>query len=834
MLIKHLILTDFVKFRVNRVSQITITIDSNTQLIIGSNGSGKSSLLHELFPYAPVKSSFGKDNAYKELVLSHGNNEYKIIYSEHGHIFLRDGINLNKNGNHDTQRELIEKYLGLNNNIHTILKCSLPICDMTPSLRKKSLIDLNPMDIYLFLEKYKHVHKNVVAYGNNLDRLYMRKKQLIDQKLPDEQYKTLLENKATLENQEKLLLIWSANVDSELRKYRLIEDESIDIGKIHSELKLYANQLSIFADVRRSTYQEQLIKLPTKITMINEEIVGDIDHAIEDLVTTLNEYEAERAKLVDMPVGVNDELSTIYKKLEMYKFEDSFVGIPENMIDAMYNTAEIINNKLVDLTYITYGKIVDKTKLNETYRILADQKATLTQLNNELTSLDKQYAALEKTVKTYNVPDGCDKSKCELLRIYDKHTATKITERDIIVASQHKVSDDISKLQIEYTELSSWYETQLHVWSIVDSVLKIVNDTNVLRQKFDDTFIIDRIRTTPLIFNNDIISYISDSVAFLEYQKLHDRIIELKKLAEMFESKQELSASVLDTEIRKYNDSLAKMRNKHASKLNVMLELESKYKHLRDFDKLKIELSNLSITLTKQLVNETNSANRIYLTRLFKILHNILTSVRSELLEVIRITNDQNVLIERLDKEVNLIIDELKPKYDNAKLIEKTLSQLPIDYTRSFVNNLIITTNYFLGEIMTYPLSLVMLDDDDILDFGFPVMVDDVLVKDISSCSDGQRAMINLSFNLALIIELKYNNMAIYIDEADRTLDNTHTTRLAVLLSSLVDKGVVSQLFVVGHHPCFLDSLSGDVIVLNSDNITLPAIYNEQVEIIRD
>jgi DNA repair exonuclease SbcCD ATPase subunit len=186
-----------------------------------------------------------------------------------------------------------------------------------------------------------------------------------------------------------------------------------------------------------------------------------------------------------------------------------------------------------------------------------------------------------------------------------------------------------------------------------------------------------------------------------------------------------------------------------------------------------------------------------------------------------------------LDKEVDSVIAELKPKCDKAKMVEMALSELPIKYTQSFINSVIEDANYFIDKLLTYPLVIDKYATTEECDFSFPVVIEhDVKSKDISYCSDGQKAIINLAFNLALIIELKYNDYPIYVDEIDRALDTTHSHRLTKLLTSLKDTGVVSQMMVVNHHQSMIDGVNGDVVILNGDNITLPSTYNEYVTII--
>jgi len=305
----------------------------------------------------------------------------------------------------------------------------------------------------------------------------------------------------------------------------------------------------------------------------------------------------------------------------------------------------------------------------------------------------------------------------------------------------------------------------------------------------------------------------------------------LKRDNEVKESQMKFSSDVLRIEISKYKQQLTDTRKKHDDKVTELSSMLKESNHLKAYanDKETLEkiLSNVNVFEEYAEIK----ASREYLTNFYNILNSILQTTRKELIEINKICAEQDSLISRLDKEVNSVIDQLKVKYNDSKLVESSLFELPINYTRSFVNRLIETTNYFVAEVMTYPMMILPIDDGNRMDFSFPIVVDDVRLKDINGCSDGQKAIVTLAFNLALIIELGLNDYPIYIDEVDRALDTAHSKRLSELLNMLMEKNIVSQLFAVNHHPSFIDYLTDKgIIVLNGDNIDIPHDANENVE----
>ena len=168
-------------------------------------------------------------------------------------------------------------------------------------------------------------------------------------------------------------------------------------------------------------------------------------------------------------------------------------------------------------------------------------------------------------------------------------------------------------------------------------------------------------------------------------------------------------------------------------------------------------------------------------------------------------------------------------------LIEKALSPnsgIPHQYMVSYLNALLKTMNYFISKVFSYPMELILLKDDDFLTYKFPIKIGgDVTLPDINMGSSAQKEMIDIAFMLAQMVQLKLSDYGLKIDELDRAFDSHHRQKLLELFSSLVDDGICSQLFLVSHHAVMSQGLSNaDNLVLNDANITLPAVYNTNVE----
>lgn len=828
MKVTNLVLNDFNKLQVSKIKNIVMdTSNTDTQLIIGSNGSGKSSILHELFPFPPIRSVFGK-NGYKALTIQHNGKEYRLIFDiNHGHSFICDGTNLNKNGNFDTQRELIDNHFQLNNNIHTILKCSLPIHEMTPSQRRKIIFDINPIDINVFLDRHKKVRKDVVNYGNNLDRLYDRHKQLISQTIPTEQLNEIISTRTKLETQEKNLLIWISRVQEELSRYRINNDVMLyDVNDIRNITRQLYHSLPLYFNIDRSSYRNSLIELPVKIDMLDNEII-DLERSIDELIRSISQYETQKDQLSAISDEFTDELNSGRLMIAEYDGKD-FRAIDIGKLSSVEELARTIQHDIGRL-YDIDTKIIARTELV----IIRDK---LTQINNDINQLNRileisnvRLTELDSSMKTYTIPSDCSKTECQLYNVYNEHYSKKDAERTKLVDELATCNDKLTKAKEAYVELDMIYSAQSKVWRIIELICDKIK-TSELRIYYNDNDIETMMINSPMSIYNDIVDKINSSVKHHEYLQLVVRVAELEKLEDISKSKQQLSAELINYEIDKYTKRFESLKDKYDNKSAKRQAIRAELTKLDDFDKLNRKLADLGSSTDRYIEYLTDVASIEYLNKLANILNQILHDVRSELIEIVRISKEQELLVERLDKEVNGIIEQIRPRYEKAKIIEAALAELPITYIKTFINNVIGITNNFISQIATYPIHIIPYDDTPT--FEFAVSIDDeVLLKDISSCSDGQKAIIQLCFCLALIVELKYNDYPIYIDEIDRTLDTVHSARLTSLINQLVNNGMVSQVFMVNHHQSVFDGTIGDITVLNSDNIKLPTNYNNNTTI---
>jgi len=165
--------------------------------------------------------------------------------------------------------------------------------------------------------------------------------------------------------------------------------------------------------------------------------------------------------------------------------------------------------------------------------------------------------------------------------------------------------------------------------------------------------------------------------------------------------------------------------------------------------------------------------------------------------------------------------------------MEKALIAIPKESTINFLNDIFEQANKIIESVWTIPLRIELLSDTDQLNYEFTVSGDNNSKREISDCSDGQNEIITLAINLALRINLGHLDLPIALDEAGRTMDDTHKEKLLYLLKQLLDDRIISQLFLVSHTAVIHEGFSdAETLVVREDNVFLPEIYNKHVKII--
>ena len=170
-------------------------------------------------------------------------------------------------------------------------------------------------------------------------------------------------------------------------------------------------------------------------------------------------------------------------------------------------------------------------------------------------------------------------------------------------------------------------------------------------------------------------------------------------------------------------------------------------------------------------------------------------------------------------------------------LLEENLSPtkgMIADEMMNFISSYIEQINLICEEIWGYKLELGLCNmDNGVLDYNFPLIVENEIVDDIKMASKGQAEIINLAFTMVMRQYLNLNGFGIYFDEIGQAFDEFHRRKLFDYIKSLQSKHLCSQIFMINHYTVNTGGLvNHDVVVLDDRNIVVPNHYNANVKIV--
>jgi hypothetical protein len=309
------------------------TPTAKIQLVLGSNMSGKSTLLRLLLPYPEPKTNFD-EGGYTELTLIHDGDIYKLrstgtTYS----LQINAGENLNHGGGISLQQKLVLLHFGIDREVQRMALGMTKFTEMSPTKRKMWAIRLSQID-------YDYIQS-----------LFSKIKE-------DHQYKT------------------------SVVKYRLSSIENLVVTDIegvkaeYEELKVYANFLSTitnpsvrdyaFNQLKLNEYTEELDTIESKFKLYT--LPDDLDDQLSSTTSNLAVHESAFTRISEEIDNLGGEV--IVSRPDLMALESAKLEI-ETLTPWSYNCDISIGHSL--LTHKDWISTYLIDPINETTNALKER-----------------------------------------------------------------------------------------------------------------------------------------------------------------------------------------------------------------------------------------------------------------------------------------------------------------------------------------------------------------------------------------------------------------------------------------------------------------------------
>lgn len=845
MFIKSAKLKNFKPFSLSNIQQLHLNSSSDIQIFIGDNGSGKSSLLNELHPNAAIKPMYNK-KGLKEIVLTHKNDEY-ILTSDFAsvagnHSFRINDEELNISGTAGIQNELVSSYLGYTPLIHDITHMNYLMCSMSKTERKNFLLELNPVDLSLVLDKHKILCSRLREFKNNLTLLHNKKLEVETHLLSKDLRKSLMQEKTKLSevfngiNSELYHLnkVFDS-IGKDLDKYPLhiTQFKLSDVHKTCHQINQFLTECQDIVDREesnlRSTYTDGFVR-----TTVLENDLTYVKEKISNIVRELETYDKHI-----QTIGTDVTLESLQKevitlKKQKYDIDPKVRIIPEHdyeyqrtilleSIDYLHSYRERFRNRVPNekhLELVFRKKYILQTRLSSTSANLSTVEKNISEWNDQLRTIPQRQNSFEMS----QMCDSCEyynHFESQLVEIRDK---LKISEnlRQHYSNQVHKLTKIVDILDNLYADMAEQHETFV---AIVKSLRYTVfnMEYSALRHVYLSDFnqLIGQMQLT-----------LTESLRSYENNILDKHIEEVSSRISYMLSTGTQSIDILKDLSQKKHTEYLETQDRLLTIESQYVEVLQKTKKYKEFLDKKKDLEQMESDLNSYTEYVVLRANRKFCLTLIEEQKVELNSVNQKLREIETTIQDQISLQARLDDVVTTIATIEKQRKE-LQIIEYGLSpytgflnQNLVDFTNVLIHNV----NCILSQVWSYPLQLVPLDLTNPFDGIFPILVDDIVVPDISKLSKGQQAIVNLAWTFAFIFAKKLSDYPVYLDEVDGALDPFHKQKLLEWLQSAIEKKYVSQMWLVGHDLVLFNGFNNaEILALMDNNIVQCEKINEHV-----
>ena len=861
MKITYLKLENFVNIKAG-MKRTKVEIDlskskNNLILLCGPNGSGKTSLLSELHPFAnsgnmDVRGDTnliieGKDG-YKEVHIVDKDDSYVI---KHHYMFAKktksvksfiskNGIELNPNGNVKSFKEAVNDHLGIDQELLKLMRLGSNVTSLInmKSTNRKNFATKLFSDIEVYNGFYKKVsdeYRNIRAVmKNTADKI--NKFNIQDASEFDKQL-LLINNEINLysANKENLQkdIITIENKLSELR----IEDEEETINSFKSveqEIESANSLLTLVKDIHMSKdeYALQYEKNRQKIQLAILDHKNIIDKAIserdiyynqrQDLEESLKKAaSSERMKnLKNNIIDYKANIGKLEKELERRNDYDKTVLLL--LKDHCQQTLDYVRElniysdhdiKKIMVNILNDGDLMERLEVMNT-----ENKSVYDRLNAEIINIENMNIDIGIHIDDNSCTKDCPYREFYLQTIGKKKNLNKIIE----------TRNEVNKEILKYEELYNLYNNLIFIKNHISSY----EQKGSIPIKYDYKSCFENYIAGNSVINTSILNLaIDDSEKFEMLNKYKNDLESLENEYDIIKSSG-LDVIEIENKILDITDIIDEKNNIIEKNLKSKAEIEAK---LNDLEKESEDIIKaLSI---KDSMNELRDKYNSYKERISEI-EKIKIQKQECLDKIYDNKKELTVVSEFLDKliaksnqlsfnketYVQLVNEHeaLKLLFEDAEVIREALNSskgMPLIFLQVYLKNCPIMMNNLLNTIYNGELQIdgFLINENE---FRIPFTKSGIKVPDIVMASQGESSFISIVLSLSLIIQSMTKYDIICLDELDGPLDTKNREEFIKVLYSFIEQVNTDQVFIISHNNMFDNEpidliLTGDMDVDN-------------------
>lgn len=834
-------------------------------LLIGKNGSGKTSILSNLHPFAypgTMDIRNGSDiilpkvDGYKEVhilddgilyIVKHFYNRSKDSVNVKSFV-TKNGVELNPNGNVTSFKELMEMELGLEQDFLKLLRLGSNVTSFIgmKSTERKKFTSALLADVDIYSGYYKKINDDsrvlktmIRTSSEKLRRLNIDDEDIVTKSLLKMTHtlSALSDKRDSLSmNIGKLKGSMESLYDGSLKELKSeISNLQLEAKRVLKEKESLEKSLDklnlVFIDDPLS-YRKELDDRLSQLEKREAIIVSELTLYINELESlyTQKETKENNLKYIDsevhignlegLMIDINEEILELKRELGFF---DASNAISKEQSLTILNTLKDIRYIILDIlaldqrgeikAFYSYAKGNVKSIVRKKMDIIDKSMLAINmQLNREI----NEYGKGELLV-LYRM---CEHEDCPYVRYYNETSGEVVTKRD-------ELKTKLSKLDTERTYYGN-----------ISNIDELMTTIGYILKHNSDLFAKSPFRIGHELISQCLLDKTNDPITDM-IEKVSDYIAKVECFMEIKEKEATLDGIEKEIEMLKRNSkSLDIIKDDINNILNRISEVssligsrkETKENIINEKDNILDELDILDryMNLRHQISEKSEEIKNI--SSAIVSMEGIVSSLVSLDEEHSRLSdsfNDISLEMEQVQKEIDDVRMRLKEyrylsselklldeKYEDISILKESLSsstgipllfiQLYLRSTRKIVNELLNIVYKGNLEIETF-----IVNDKE---FKIPYTKDGVTVEDVIYASQGEMSFISLVMSLGLIKQSikKYN--ILLLDEVDSTLDQESRQLFLSILEIYLDEIGCEQVFMITHNNAF-DNYDVDMII---------------------
>lgn len=813
-----------IRLELSGIKNLKITPETSITAIIGSNGSGKSSLLHYLSPLPADKADFTK-NGYKKIILEKENVRYVLTsdFKDNKHSFVIEatGEELNVGGTQTMQNQLVQDYFNYNKVIHMLLTGKDRFTLMTPAKRKEWFTMLCDTDYSYGLKVFSKAKDRQRDAMGAIKRM---RQQIITLTNDQEEDQTdipnnilVLENKI---NELRMIAPYKKEYSDPQYEFNLkdkIDHQTETINKSNNDL-IKSKQLVSKRWITEDTLED--------LNKRKEEIGERLVRLKQQYSSRVDEYTETENRLSNMKLSTQEEFKAIMDKREELKQEIKLIVKNDESIleieNALFKYKTYIDNQnSIDTTLMSLFNIqspeLSRQLIEDVDGLITEKKKLFNESAFRLTKINER-------MNIFKEKENEAKVQCPNCQ-HEFHPGFELEKFNRLKEILENETETNSKLNHEISELTYKLDTLNKDMDIVKQFSRLCSaypeilgeiGAEVLKQRY--------YLTQPNYAQVKLQNFMNKVSAKVRVDRLQEQVNELDKQLSNISSVDEKYYN----ETKEHLKRLEKLSNELYEKVQEESDsYQSVLKAINDITKFQEHRDKLDNDIKQYETYELEMVEYL----LYKSANSAITTYRED---VYRLSKKQSEIeskrqtIQLLEKQVNDLSNELKVwdvVLDALNPTDGLIAEGLLGYIRIFLARM----NGLIASIWTYPLvihpSKMSEDSETELSYRFPMTVglSDKPKNDIVQGSDGICEVIDLAFRMVAMKALGLKGYPLYLDEFGRTFDNKHRENALRLVERLSEEFIEDQIFMVSHS--FMEySVLNDVAfcVLSEDNIVLP------------